>query len=163
MGVVFNSRLTWSSHVDYICGKAAKRIYLLCLLKRAGRPPNDIVSVYKAIIRSVLEYASEVWHPALTVEQSNQLEHIQKRSLYIAHPDLDYDDALCEYNLDTLKQRRINKCKCFFIEICKPSHKLNYLLPDKNESRKLMYRLPKVRTERFKKSPINYCLFNFQK
>ncbi len=42
--LMINNQLTRDNHVDYICGKASLRIYFLCLLQRAAKPPNDIVA-----------------------------------------------------------------------------------------------------------------------
>ncbi len=66
LSVILNDTLTWGDHVDYICRKASARLYFLTLLKRTGYSSPDIVEVYAAITRSVLEYACEVWHPGLS-------------------------------------------------------------------------------------------------
>ena len=114
----------------------------------------------------MLEYAPEVWHPGLTKEQSNDIEHIQKRALDITYPDIPYNEALAKTSIQTLAERREKRCQNFFKDIQDPSHKLHYLLPPVRDSTKtiskLKYNLPQVRTNRLKQSPINYCLFNFQ-
>ena len=166
LGVVINNKLTWHDHIDYICGKASQRIYFLILLKRAGKHASDIVQVYISKIRSVLEYACEVWHPGLTQEQSDMLEHIQKRALHVAYPDKDYVEALAVSELYTLKERREVQCKKFFQNMTDDSHKLNHLLPKKRNVPTLrttrMYETPRTRTDRLKNSPVNYGLFKFQ-
>ena len=78
LGIIFNDKLTWHDHVEYICTKASRRLYFLRMLKRAGRSPSDICDVYTSTVRSVLEYASIVWHSALTKQQSDNIEHIQE-------------------------------------------------------------------------------------
>ncbi len=166
LGVHVNDRLTWHEHIDYICSKASRRIYFLILLKRAGKSSMDIVDTYVSIVRSILEYACIVWHPGLTKYQSEQIEHIQKRCLNIAHPDLSYDDALIQSNLERLVDRRENMCKKFFTEIQDPDHKLHYLLPPPRDYVRLRhyrkYEPPKSKTERVKRSVINYALYNYQ-
>ena len=166
LGVMINNRLTWCDHVDYICGKAAKRLYFLCLLRRAGKPPKDIVTVFCSVIRSVLEYACEVWHPGLTQEQSDKIEHLQKRALRIAYPDQEYKGAMEIAGLIPLHQRREARCLNFFTNLKKEDHKLHYLLPEQSTVKNLRscheYRPPLFKTERFKKSPINYGLVKFQ-
>ena len=114
LGLMINNKLTWHDHIDYICRKASKRIYFLVLMKRANKSASDIVHTYVAIIRSVLEYVCIVWHPVLTKHQSDQIEHIQKRSLKIAFPDHSYHDALLTCNLETLYGRRESMCKKIF-------------------------------------------------
>ena len=41
LGVLVSSDLTWNVHIDYICAKASKRLYVLRILKRSGAPAND--------------------------------------------------------------------------------------------------------------------------
>lgn len=167
LGIIFNNKLTWEDHIENMCRKASMRLYFLTLLHRAGNPPEDIVEVYISIIRSVLEYASEVWHPGLTKAQSKCVEHIQKRALEKAYPDLCYHDALKTANLEPLDVRRENRCKALFESMKDPKHKLHSLLPPKrNTSRNLRnsrtYEPFKSKTKRFQNSPINYCLHHFQ-
>ena len=42
-GVTFRQELKWNDHIDNITGKAAKRLYLLRELRRAGVSCNDLV------------------------------------------------------------------------------------------------------------------------
>lgn len=57
----------------------------------SGVAPADILCVYCAIIRSVLEYASVVF-ANLPQTLSDDLERVQKRALAIIHPNCSYDD-----------------------------------------------------------------------
>ena len=148
-----------------MCSKASRRIHFITLLRRAGRCPDDLIQVYKSTIRSLLEYATELWHPGLTKTQSDQVEAIQERVLKIIHPESGYPKVLEETGLELLHERREARCRQFFTKISNESHKLNHLLPkvrDQTNKRFCKYEKPKVRTERLKKSPINYCLFNYQ-
>jgi hypothetical protein len=164
LGLILNNKLTWEDQIEHMCAKASQRMYFLVLLKRAGRPPDDILDVYKSIIRSMLEYACEIWHPSLTKQQSNMLEHLQKRALKIVCPAMSYHEALEAFKLMTLFDRREKRCGDFFKTIEDPSHKLHYLLPPLNNSTKNLrnkrqYTLPNIRTSRLRKSPINYLLY----
>ena len=136
------------------------------MLKRANIPPYEIIEVYCSTIRSVLEYACEIWHPGLTKQQSQQLELIQKRAFNIVYPNNSYDEALILTNTPPLSERRENRCKQFFLEICKPTHKLHNLLPPKcNVTRlrsKRQFAIPKARTNRVKSSPIYYGVYKYQ-
>ena len=62
--------------------KASKRMYFLRQLKRAKVSTNDMVYFYCTCIRSVVEYASPVFHYALPGYLSDDLERIQKRVLF---------------------------------------------------------------------------------
>ena len=46
LGVILSDDLTWNMHVDSIVKKAAKRVYMLYQLKRAGIRQTDLVNVY---------------------------------------------------------------------------------------------------------------------
>ncbi len=98
---MINNKLTWHDHVEYISSKASRRIYFLCIPRRAGKPPTDIIPVYTSVIRSVLEYACEVWHSVLNKEQSDTLEHLQKRALRIASSRFQLPRVLQTYRLYT--------------------------------------------------------------
>ena len=62
LGITISSDLKWSAHIDSITTKAAKRLYLLRQLKRAGIATSHLVLFFCSIIRSVLEYACQVFH-----------------------------------------------------------------------------------------------------
>jgi hypothetical protein len=166
LGVIINNTLTWNDHVEYICSKASKRLYFLRLLKRANIPPLDIVHVYCSTIRSLLEYACEVWHPGLSKQQCSKIEMIQKRAFKIAFPEFSYNDALLKSNIQTLNDRRRDRCETFFKNISNPTHKLHNLLPKQTNITHLRsnrkFTLPRVKTNRLKNSPIFYGVFNFQ-
>ena len=60
LGVIISDDLKWNAHIEYIIAKAAKRLFALKLLKRAGVMPKDIVKVYLCNVKSVVEYAAQV-------------------------------------------------------------------------------------------------------
>ena len=167
LGITLSDTLSWEEHINNICSKGSQRLYFLCLLRRAGVVPNDILHVYKASVRPILEYASEVWAKHLTEAQSNSIEAIQRRGLAIIYPDQSYRNALKIAKIETLANRRDNACRKFFAKIQNPEHKLHYLLPkprnlERNLRSHARYPLPKVRTERCKRTLINYGLYNYQ-
>ena len=84
LGVTISSDLKWSAHIDSITTKAAKRVYLLRQLKRAGIAPSHLVLFYCSVVRSVLEYACQVFHCNLPLYLLNEIEPIQRTSR-IAH------------------------------------------------------------------------------
>ena len=66
--------------VDYILKKANKRLYLLRAFRRSGVSVPDMVNIYCAVIRSVVEYALPVFSnlPAILC---CALERMQKHAL----------------------------------------------------------------------------------
>ena len=92
LGVILSDDLTLNMHVDSIVKKAAKRVYMLYQLKRAGIRQTDLVNVYISGVRPVLEYACPVWHTNLPKYLSDNIEMIQKRALKSIFPNKGYDD-----------------------------------------------------------------------
>ena len=126
-----------------------------------------MVKVYTSLIRPVVEYACQVWHPGLTIQQTDQLESIQERALKLVFHDIAYDDALTLANVDMLSERRKNLCEKLFIAAQDPQHRLFPLLPPLREeistrSHRNLYhfKVPLVHTNRFRNTFINYGLDN---
>ena len=167
LGVQISNDLSWEKHVSFIVKKAQSRLFSLNMLRRAKVSSKDIMDIFCSKVRPVLEYASPLWHPGLTQEQSDDIENLQKRACKIAFPDLDYKDALKSCALPTLHERRHNLCHQFFIKIQNPKDKLHRILPPLNESRYCTrkakkYPLPKTHTMRYKNSFLPYVLYNCQ-
>ena len=112
LGVWISNDLSWNVHVDKVLKKANSRLFALRLLKKAGLHPSDIIQIYCSFIRSRIEYASPVW-PTLSKSLSDLLESVQKRALRIAYPNLSYEEALENSNLQLLSSRREESCKRF--------------------------------------------------
>jgi hypothetical protein len=87
VAVTIRNDLKWNDHVEFITAKAAKRLYLLSQLKRA-----DACILY--CIRSILEYACQVFHCSLPKYLSEEIERIHKRAMSIIFPDISYGDTI---------------------------------------------------------------------
>ena len=77
------SDLSWASNTEYIVKRAYKKLWCLRRLKKFGANHEDLLDVYFKQIRSILEYAVAVWHPALTGEDRLKIERVQKSGLAI--------------------------------------------------------------------------------
>lgn len=55
-GVYMTADFKWTTHINHICSKASKRLYALRILKRNGVVPNDLLNVYRNLIRPILKY-----------------------------------------------------------------------------------------------------------
>ena len=59
------------------------------------------------VMRSVLEFASVVYHTMLNIYQNNLLEGVQKQALKAIYEyDYSYEELLAKSGLPTLEQRR---------------------------------------------------------
>ena len=113
LGLIIQSNLKWDEQILSTVTKASKRLYALRVLSRGGVPPADLISVYYALIRSILEYCSEVWNYAIPQYLSDELEKVQKRAMRIMFPGHSRDEALQLANC-----RRQTKC---VLRLCKRS------------------------------------------
>ncbi len=62
-----------------------------------------MLDYYCSVIRSVVEYACPAWSTGITKGQSESLEQIQKRAMYIIAPHLQYKEVITKFNLPTIK------------------------------------------------------------
>ena len=159
LGVTISDTLGWNEHVREIVSKASKRLYILRVLKRSGIPPEDLINIFYALVRSVLEYACVTWSTSLPIYTKDKIERVQKRALRILFPALSYRDAILAANSTRLNVRRDELCKKVWDGICVPGSRLHHLIPPKRADchayelrNKNHVSLFKCRTERFKKS-----------
>ena len=98
-------------HVSEILKKANGRLYMFKLLKRFNLPHDDLVTIFAGFVRPSAEYAAPIWHCGLTVNESNVLERIQRRTckIIMGMQYSSYDEALQECGLDSLSDRRDKK------------------------------------------------------
>ena len=93
LGIHVTNDLSWNKHIDYVFKKAKKRLYALRLLARSKVPAEDLIAIYCALVRSILEYGSPVW-AALPENLSDVVEGVQRKALRIVFPGLAYSEAL---------------------------------------------------------------------
>ena len=101
------SDLKWNTNTERITKKAVKRLYLLKVLKSYGAPKKDLLIFYCAVKRPTLEYTAQIWHGGLTQAQSNEIERVQKRALRIIDYFKDYEQALTEAKIKSLKNEEM--------------------------------------------------------
>jgi hypothetical protein len=76
--MIVTNDLKWNKHVSNTVEKASKRLYLLRQLKCAEVETRSLYKFYAACIRSVVEYACQVFHSSLPNYLSMEIESIQK-------------------------------------------------------------------------------------
>ena len=103
-----------------MCRKAYARMTMVTKLKYVGVPTSDLIEIYILYIRSILEYCSTVWHSTLIVDQSKQIEGVQKLCLKIilGTEYAGYDAALKQCGLDILSVRRQKNAYSLHLNAC---------------------------------------------
>ena len=86
LGLIIQNDRRLNEHIAMIVTKASKRLHILCVLRRGGKSPHDLITIYYALIRSILEYCCTVWRCNLPTYLSEEVEKIQKRALRIILP-----------------------------------------------------------------------------
>ena len=83
VGLVINSELSWSAHIDYTVKRVDKILWQLTRVKQIGASQDKLVQFYILKIRSILMFGSVCFHSSLSAQLSQLLELQQKRSLAI--------------------------------------------------------------------------------
>jgi hypothetical protein len=60
LGLTIQNNLKWDEHIRSIIAKGSKRLHILRILRRSGILPADLIKIYSALIRSILEYINIV-------------------------------------------------------------------------------------------------------
>ena len=79
--VIATNKLYLEENTNYIYTKASKHLFLLRRLLKAGLNTQDLLLLYKSIVRPVIEYACPLWHKSLSQSDASKLERILKRAL----------------------------------------------------------------------------------
>jgi len=125
---------------------------------RGGLSSSHLLHFYNTVIRPALEYASPLWHPALTKSQIERLEAVQRRAIKIifCYSSSTYLTTLELAGILSLQVRRVHLSKRFFRNICKPDNCLHHLLPPPRDlavtsrlRKPTTYRRPSLRTKRY--------------
>ena len=160
LGLEIQNNLGWNIQVRNMISHAGRRLFILYTLRKFGASVEDMLVVFQTYIRPILEYACAVWHPALTKQQSHQLEHIQKRSCKISLGNnyQGYQSALQDLNITSLPDRRENLILKFGQQVLN-SERHRHLLPTQrstvhNLRRSNMFPTPLCKTNRFQNSTI---------
>ena len=128
LGVTFNECLSWEDHISDVCKNASRRVFALRRLKSAGIKKDDLIIVYNAFIRSILEHNSPLY-VGLLKKDSNKLDKINRMCHRVIC------GSRCRENcLGDLSERRIMRSLKVFQEMMQPNNLLHDLLP-----RRLLY------------------------
>ena len=84
LGVTFEKRLTWKTHILRTEGKARKKLAIMRKLAGTTWGANEHIlnTVYEGSVRPVLEYSSTVWSTTAKTNQQS-LDKIQNQALRI--------------------------------------------------------------------------------
>ena len=154
LGVSFqDDPCRWELHVGNVLSKASGQMHILRVCKSHGYNLDHLTKLFESLILLLFTYAIEVWGPALLKKHLNQIDKFLARAYRYRYTDTKYD-------ISSVRQ----KSKILFSKISNDKeHVLYKLLPEEREKilqrREHNFILPQVKTERFKRSYVNRCLF----
>ena len=107
LGVLIDSRLCFSEHIDSVVAKANQRIFLLFKAFR-NRDLKLMIFAFKVYIIPILEYCSPIWSP-YRLSDIDRIENVQRSFTKKLNglKDLSYSERLVACDLPTLELRRL--------------------------------------------------------
>jgi len=106
LGVKISSNLSWNTHITFLAKRACRKLNFLFRARHYFRS-NDLLQLYKAQIRPLLEYCSHIWGAAPD-SVLNLLDRVQARAVRLIN-----DPSITE-NLSSLSHRRSVGDLCLF-------------------------------------------------
>ena len=161
LGTIITQDLKWDSNTNYIVKRANMRLEILRRISSFGASWSDLKMIYISYIRSILEQNCTVWNSSLSVENSENIERVQKTSLKIIlkYEYKSYENALKLLELEPLYERR--EILCYdFAKKCLNNPKIKHFFKLNNKEHQMKTRMSEkfqvdlARNERFKKSAI---------
>ena len=129
LGIVFTPDLSWSTHVSAITKSAKKKAGWALSIFR-DRSPSVMLTLYKSVVRSLLEYCCPVWS-GLSLQETRDIEAIQRyftNKIIVPSNVENYWDRLKYLHLMSLQRRRERYMIIFIWKIFykKVSNDLNF-------------------------------------
>ena len=134
LGTFISSDLSWYRNTQYLVKRGYARMSIIRNLYQFNIPEEDLVQIYCLYIRTVLEYNSSVWFSSITLEESNDLERVQKVACKMISKQeyTDYGTALVRLNIQSLRERRQILAKRFAVK-CTKSENFKKMFPLSNK------------------------------
>ena len=141
LGLTTNANLTWNAHVENVAWKAIKRLYFLVQLKRTKLSSTDLILYYNTCVRSVVDYAVQVFFNALPQYPINALVRIEKRAISIILPSTSYNNECEILGITPMVHHIDSLCDKLFHSIASDKdHTLNSLLPPLHKNPRVKYK-----------------------
>ena len=107
LGFVLSHDMNMQPQVDMMLRKFRARFWMLIHLRRTGIAGTQLFRLYVALLRPVLEVNAVIFHPMLTIAQSEAIERLQKLVVRLCFgPYTSYSAAINNRGITSLKDRR---------------------------------------------------------
>jgi hypothetical protein len=146
----------WDLYLDNLLTKAGSRLYILRICKYYGYPKDQISTLFDSLVFSLILYGIEVWGAAFKGKYLDRVEKFLKRAYRYGYTSKNYVLA------DIIRERDMKLWKVISENAAHSLYELLLLKKTRTlRKRDHNFILPKIRTERYKRSFINRCLFQF--
>ena len=84
LGLIFDKRLTWKDHIEYLTNRCKKRINLMKVVSGAywGACKETLVILYRNLIRSCIDYGCEIYDSTVKTNKM-KIDRIQSQCLRV--------------------------------------------------------------------------------
>ena len=162
LGYVFGTEPNAAAHISEIKKKFRARFWSLVHLRKSGFSGRELMGLFNVFIRPIIEYCCVIYHPLLTVSQSNDIERMQKKAVKLAFGwDLNYEEVCAAQDIKSLKTRREEYIDRFVVKTLMNERFATNWFPqrptnDYNIRNVKPYKETNSRTKRFFNSPLSY-------
>ena len=159
LGFTFGSTPDLTKNTESLTSSFNRKLWGLQYLKGAGMKQQDLLATYKSVVRPTAEFDACSFHSMLSQEQSTAIERLQGRAMKIVFGDhVSYRTVVESGHIELLHDRREALVKNFALKAAK-NERFESWFPENQEighdlRRRERYYIPRLRTERAKKSPI---------
>ena len=158
LGVTFQSDpCNWDLHLDNVLSKASSRLHILRVCKFYGLPLDHFRILFTTLILPILTYAVEVLGFAYYHKYLSRIDRLFKRAFKLGY----CEERFFIENIIVLKDEKLwdkitdSNLKTALMTFCHVPKRTMVTL----RKRRHYYITPLVRTERFKRTFMNRCLF----
>ena len=175
LGVTFDCKLSFSEHIEAICGQALRSLGFVFRSAKLFAGADVLCVLYSAYVRSRLEYCSLVWYPYYVCHQLI-VEKVQRRFLKFlsfrragVYPErgVDYTTLLAEHNFRSVQERReLRSCRFLgglisgVIDCPDLLRRISFHVPRIAARTSDLFRVPNARTNISIRSPIGHMTRN---
>ena len=128
-------------------------------------PGDELLGIYKVIVRAALEYCSVVYHSMIPEYMADRLERMQMQAMKIIYGrNVDYGEMVAMGRIETLESRRIAACLKFAEKAAATTRfgqkwfRKNVADRDTRSSTRRIYAEKFYRTERGRSNPVQYMV-----
>ena len=108
VGYQLRSDMRTITNTEYIIKRAWKRMWVVRRLKTLGASEQELLSVLRAQVLSVLQFATPAWSTLITEKESAQIESVLKTGLYLVYGKKyeSFSWALRQAKMSSLSEQR---------------------------------------------------------